>query len=177
MNEFLSVLDILASVIEVLSFIVVLALFFQAQRALRRYLAARETEISERPWALAVGIAGDISGQVEPCLPELGLAGIPLENYVKERRLEEADFYRVLRDMLRLKERLSQAGATEVHFFYKGPVTLAMGIGSIFDNWVPVKVYEYHDGKYHLDFVLEKGNVLGLLDTGPGPALEDLFGG
>lgn len=173
MNSVLETLGVVANLIEIVSFIIVIFLFFQAQRALRRYLAAREGDMTERPWVVAVGIGGDISGQVKPCLPELRLETAPLEIYVQEKRLKETDFYAVLRDMLKIKNRLSQAGVTEVHLFYRGPVTLAMGIGSMFDNWVPVKVYEYTAGKYHLDFVLEKGSVLGLLGSDPVEALRE----
>jgi hypothetical protein len=176
MDSVLDALDIVANIIEVFTFIIVVLLFWQARRAFRRYLSARAVEKSERPWAVAIGIGDDITGQVMPNLDELDLKGIPLESYTRRGHLPPDQFYEVLHDMLRLKTRLSQAGATEIHLFYRGPVTLAMGIGSIFDNWVPVKVYEHAQGKYRLDFVLEKGSVLGLLGTGPGSTIDDAFG-
>lgn len=83
-------------------------------------------------------------------------------------------YYDVLRDLLKAKGRLTEAGATELHMFYKGPVTLAMGVGAILDNWIPIKVYQYSDGTYKKDFVLEKGTVLGLLGTGLSDALETI---
>jgi hypothetical protein len=45
-----------------------------------------------------------------------------------------------------------------------GPVSLAVGIGAVFDNWVPVKVYQYVNGTYKLDLVLHKETVLSLLN-------------
>lgn len=177
MSPLFDTLSILANLIQVGSFIVVLALFLQARRQFRRYLKARATQFSERPWILIIGIGLDITGQVKPFLAENKLDSLPVETYVQPGHLPGDKFYDVLRDVLRLKGRLSQAGATEVHLFYGGPVTLAVGLGSILDNWVPVKIYRYNQGKYQLDFVLEKGSVLGLLGTGPGSAIEDVFRG
>lgn len=175
MNGF-DVLGTLANLIEVVSFIVVVILFLQARRQFQRYLKTRATAVSEQPWAIAVGIGGDIQGQVKRFLDKTGFSQMPLENYVHQGYVPPGDFYKVLRDMLRIKNKLAQGGATEVHLFYRGPVTLAMGIGSIFDNWVPVKIYEYDEGSYRLDFVLEKGTVLGLLDTDPDNTVERLLG-
>jgi hypothetical protein len=43
---------------------------------------------------------------------------------------------------------------TEVNIYYQGPVTFAMALGAMFDNWVPVKIYAFRDGRYHLDLAL-----------------------
>ena len=45
-------------------------------------------------------------------------------------------------DELRKKRRLFEAkGYTEVHVFFSGPVVAGAIFGSIFDNWIPVKMY------------------------------------
>jgi len=45
-------------------------------------------------------------------------------------------------DKLKLKRReLSASGATEIHLFISGPMQAAVLIGSMFSNWIPVKVY------------------------------------
>ncbi len=123
----------------------------------------------------AIGIGGDIIGQVESFLKANDLAHIPVEKHVEDGFLPAGKYYNVLSDLLKIKNRLTQAGVTEVLVFYRGPVSLAMGIGSIFDNWVPVKVYEFKEGTYHLNFVLDKETVIGLLGTGPGSSPSDVM--
>lgn len=175
MEGLLRIIDIAANVIGVVSFLVVLGLFLQARARYRRYVKSREETLSERPWALAIGINGGIVGQVGQYLEVNKLGHIQIEEYSRAGFLPADEYYNVLADLSRIKDRLTTAGVTEVHLFYKGPVSLAMGIGSIFDNWVPVKVYDYPDGRYHLNFVLDKGTVIGLLGTGPGSTLKDVF--
>lgn len=169
------ILGFVANLIQVGSFIFVLVLFLRERQRLRRFIQARETHTSERPWVLIIGIGQDIVGQVRPFIQRLNLPGFTgeqIESYIVQGHLPAEQFYKALQEVLRRKQRLSQAGATEVHLFYMGPVTLAMGIGSILDNWVPVKVYKYEQGTYRLDFVLEKGNVLGLESGGGMPDLS-----
>lgn len=159
------VLSWAANLIQVGSFIFVVILFLRARAELKRYLRSRKTTISERPWALAVGLGGDISGSVREYLKDQGL-NMQVEDYSREGYISPDDFHPILKDLLKIKDRLTQVGITELHLFYKGPVTMAMAIGAITDNWVPVKVYEYTKGSYQLDFVLEKETVKGLLVGG-----------
>ncbi len=133
-----------------------------ARRELARYLRERKTEVSARPWALIISLGSDITGQVRGFLADTKI-DMPIESYVREGLVSAEDLYPILKDLLKLKNRLTQAGATEVHLFYKGPVTMAMAVGAITDNWVPIKVYEYTKGKYQLSCVLEKETVKGLL--------------
>jgi len=175
MEAFLNIIGVAANIIGVVSFLVVLGLFLQARARYRRYVKSREKSLSDRPWALAIGINGGIGGQVQQYLEANNLGHIQIEEYAREGFLPADEYYNVLADLSRIKDRLTTAGVTEVHLFYKGPVSLAMGIGSIFDNWVPVKVYDYPGGVYHLNFVLDKGTVIGLLGTGPGSSLKDVF--
>ena len=39
----------------------------------------------------------------------------------------------IVKDLLKIKDQLTQVGITELHLFYKGPVTMA--IRAITDNW------------------------------------------
>ena len=151
-----------ANLIEIASFVFVLVLFWRAQRDLRRYLKQLADKISDRPVALAIGLGDNIEGSVRQYLQDENLE-MPVEVYTYTGLVPRDRFYQVLKDLLRIKSRLTQAGVTEAHLFYRGPVTLAMAIGAIMDNWVPVKVYEYSGGRYKLDVVLQKETVRGLL--------------
>lgn len=42
------------------------------------------------------------------------------------------------------KRLIDLAEATEVHLFLQGPVQAGLLIGAIFDNWKPVKLYQYN---------------------------------
>lgn len=156
------VLSWAANLIEVGSFVFVIVLFWRARRELRNYLNQLTGTISARPIALVVGLGDDISGSVQQYLQDEKLQ-MPLEVYTHKGLVPRDQFYRVLTDPLKIKSKLTQAGVTEVHLFYRGPVTLAMAIGAIMDNWVPVKVYEYSAGNYKMDLVLQKETVRGLL--------------
>jgi hypothetical protein len=159
--SWITVVGWFADLIEVGSFIVVIVLFLRARAELARYLRSRRTTISGRPWALAIGLGSDISGSVKEYLRDTGLE-MPVESFVRQGYVPSKDFHTVLRALLKIKDRLTRVGITELHLFYKGPVTLAVAIGAITDNWVPTKVYEYTRGRYELDFVLEKETVKGL---------------
>jgi len=115
--------------------------------------------------ALAIGIGGSIEGAVRTYLDANGLADIQIRELAHEGRLPPEGFYRLLGRLHEIKQEFTDLGVTEVHLFYKGPVTLAMGIGSILDNWIPVKVYELNKetGTYVFNFTLGKGAVLEVL--------------
>ncbi|MEA3397648.1 MAG: SAVED domain-containing protein, partial [Chloroflexota bacterium] len=135
---------------------------WRARRALTRYLQARKTEVSARPWALVIGLGNDIQGQVQAYLQDQKL-DMPIKAYTRKGFVTAEEYYPILKDIMGIKDKLTQAGATEVHLFYKGPVTMATAIGAATDNWVPIKVYEYTKGAYQLTCVLEKETVKGLL--------------
>lgn len=170
-------LGFLANLIQVVSFIVVIVLFWRERQRLRDYIKARETTISERPHALIIGIGGDISGQVIPWLEQNKLRDAERNTYTRLGRVSENQFYAVIGDLLKLKAEMTAKGATEVHLFYMGPVSLAVGIGAVLDNWVPVKVYQKEGNNYALYFVLEKETLLSQVGTGPGSQLGDVFKG
>jgi hypothetical protein len=176
MNDTLQdVLSFAANVIQVGSFIVLVILFLRTRQRLQRYIRAREQEVTARPWVLTISTPDDISGQVLPKLQSFDLPSDRVETYVHEGKLMPDDFYKVVHDLLKIKDKLTTAGVTEVHLFYKGPVSLAVAIGAVFDNWVPVKIYQFQDGEYLLYFVLEKGTLLGLLGSGSVSQIEDVI--
>ena len=139
--------------------------FFQAKRRLSRALQTLQTEYSASPIALAIGIGQDISGAVERYISATDGPDIPVQPYVRKGQVPKEEFLMVLQDMLKIKQDLTAAGVTEVHLFYMGPVSLVIGIGAVFDNWVPVKVYQFANGTYEPVLVLHKETVLSLLNT------------
>lgn len=156
-----NLLSWLANLIQVGSFVFVLVVFWKARTELKRYLQSRGTTVSERPCALIIGLGGDITGQVEAFLKDKKW-NFPIKPYIRKGYFSPEEFMPILADLHKVKDELTQAGVTEVHLFYRGPVTMAMAIGAITDNWVPVKVYDYKDGTYHYHTTLEKGLVKGL---------------
>jgi hypothetical protein len=154
-----------ANLIQVATFIFTIWVLWRTRVRLKRYIQRAKTVGTAAPAALAVGIGGSIKSPVRQYLDAHEMAGVPLEEFVYPGFLPKRKFYDVLRDLHNIKQAMSDTGVTEVHLFYKGPVTLAMGIGSIFDNWVPVKVYELSKttGEYEFDLTLGKGAVLELL--------------
>ena len=152
----------IANLIQIGSVVFTAVSLWRARQALTHYLKARKTEMSARPWALIIGLGSDIQGQVQAYLQDQKL-DMPIEPYTRKGFVTAEDFYPILKDIMTIKDKLTQAGATEVHLFYKGPITMATAIGAATDNWVPIKVYEYTKGTYQLTCVLEKETVKGLL--------------
>lgn len=166
METFWTVLGWIANVIQVATFVFTIWLLWRARQRFTKLIKALSGNTGDgKPVAIAVGIVGSIEGPVRSYLEESG-AAMQIVPVTRSGFLKQRQFYDVLRELHGLKLALSDTGVTEVHLFYKGPVTLAMGIGAIFDNWVPVRVYEFNQktGKYQLDLVLGKGAVFDLLD-------------
>ena len=65
----------------------------------------------------------------------------------------------VLLELQSLKNRLLDEGASEVHLFLSCPLAVACAIGALFDNWVPVKVYQFNQGQYEFWTTLHGGYV------------------
>jgi hypothetical protein len=152
----------LANLIEIGSVVFTVVTLWRTRLALSRYLAARKTKMTARPWALVISLGSDILGQVKGYLADEKM-DMPIESYSREGFISTDEFYPILKSIMMIKDKLTQAGATEVHLFYKGPVTMATAIGAATDNWIPIKVYEYTQGRYQLACVLEKETVKGLL--------------
>lgn len=163
-------LGVLANVIQVGSLAYVVISFWRARTRLLRYLRARQQANTDRPWALAIGLSGgDISGTVRAFLQDKG-TDMEIESISRDA-VSVDNSHGILEELLQVKGRLTEVGATEIHLFFKGPVTMAMAVGAVTDNWVPVKVYEFTQGTYRQCLVLEKETVKGLIFTEVSPGL------
>ncbi len=165
-----------SDVLGVLTFFFAGVLFLRAAVELWGYRRRRRTSTTERPVALAVGLPNDVSGAVRTWMETSGTT-MDLESWSCPWIKTEADFLSAISQLCRVKHRLTQKGVTEVHLFYKGPVTLATAVGALFDNWVPVKAYEYVEGSYQFVAVLEKGTIKGMYDDEVRRAAQDALTG
>jgi len=123
-------------------------------------LAQMERRLSARPAALAVGVGKDIQGAVRRYLNDKELL-IPLESYHRapppgSNFVPKGDFPEIIREMEAIKQRMMNQGVTELYLFYYGPVTLAVALGNIFRNFVPIEVYNYVKGGYDLELIIER---------------------
>jgi hypothetical protein len=121
----------------------------------------RTSETRAKPIALAIGLGGSIQGAVMKCLFDHSLQ-MPVRDYTVDGFVTDAQFQEIIQDFNDIKAYLTQQGVTEVHLFYKGPVTLAMALGSILSNWVPLKVYTFSEGVYRLQIRFDRRTVRGL---------------
>lgn len=149
-------LSLTANIMQILSFIPFAAggifLLYKGLQYSRRLKALASTP-SNRPVALAVGLGASNAGAVRQQLKDdnLEMEVIPVS---REGFVKAAEYPRILRELKEIKNRLSDSGVTEVNIYYQGPVTFAIALGAMFDNWVPAKVYAFRDGHYHLEMVL-----------------------
>lgn len=150
----------IANLIQIGSFFIVLILLWRNSRRLAQRLRELERRVSARPVALAIGLGGGIEGQVQAYLTAQNLDMI-VRPYSREGKVPVEQFPAILRDLQKIKDELTEQGVTEVHLFYKGPVDLAMAIGAITRNWVPVKTYNLESGGYRQTLVLYKETVIG----------------
>ncbi len=162
MTTIWDIIGLILSIIQVLPLAFTLVVLWRTRRRMQQQLERERQKSGSAPMALAVGLAGSIKGAVQQYLDANNLQ-MPLESYVHPEFVAAEEYPHILQDLLKIKDRLTQQHITELHLFYKGPVTLAMGIGATFDNWVPVKVYDYKDGVYILVMIIEKEWVRGLL--------------
>jgi hypothetical protein len=151
-----------ANVLQILSFIFPLATgayFLLKSRQLNRRLQALATTLSKRPIAIAIGLGGSIEGTVRQYLKDnsLEMEVIPC---TREGVVQPRDFPEILREIQELRARLDEIGVTEVHVFFKGPVTFATALGAMLRNWVPAKVYAFEGGTYALHMRLDKETVI-----------------
>ncbi len=128
------------------------------RRTYRRRLQALAQTRSRRPVAIAVGIGGDISEAVKSYLKDQGMEDIELFTITRTGYVSAEEMLKVRDEFLDLKARLG--AATEVHYFYKGPVPLTTALGAILDNWAPAVLYEY-DGAYRPVIYLNKQFTVG----------------
>ncbi len=151
--EFWSLLNRLADLLGIITALPMLAaavLFLQRARSYRQRLRAMEGDTTAKPVALAISLTGvDISGQVWAFLRERGVTW-PLRTLVRRGEVSRENLPLIVQKVLRLKNRLSLEGVTEVHLFYAGPVAVGILLGGLLHNWVPVKVYHLNSltGRY-----------------------------
>jgi hypothetical protein len=151
-----------ADVIQLLTFVFAIVALLKARAAYVRYLRRARASSTNRPVSLAVGIGGDISGSVKKYWEDqniqMHVEPIFTSGYLKPDQIEG-----VLAKVARTKQSLTESGITELCLFYKGPVTVATGLGMLLSNWVPVKVYELNGGTYTLAVTLDKAISKALL--------------
>jgi len=172
-DNFWDIVGAVASIGQIVTLIAAIVVIVRAKQKWNRIskMLADRAE-GARPAAIAVGIGGSIRGTVETFLktnyPNIKMSVVEVK---RDNFVQPAEIPGILHELLKLKQKLMDQGVTEAHLFYRGPVTLAMGIGAVLDNWVPVHVYELdkNTGSYKLNLTLDKGAVFGL------NAIEDVL--
>ena len=133
------------------------------RRTYRQRLEALAQTRTRRPVAIAIGIGGrgtgDITEAVTSSLKDHGLEDIELFTLSRPGYVSPEEMLKVRDEFLDLKSRLG--AATEIHYFYKGPVPLTTAFGAILDNWAPATLYAYEDGVYHPVIYLNKQFTVG----------------
>jgi hypothetical protein len=124
----------------------------------RRLQALAQTR-TRRPVAIAIGIGSDITEAVKSCLADQGLGDIELFSISRADYVSPEEMLKLRDEFLELKGRLG--AATELHYFYKGPIPLTTAFGAILDNWAPATLYAYDDGVYHPVIYLNKQFTVG----------------
>lgn len=153
-----------ANLIQIATAIFAFVVVWRARRKLKAMLRL-PGETTESQVAIAIGIRGSIAGAVKHHFENMDPPStIQIFEIVRESTITQREAYQVLREVNQLKQKLTEEGVTRVHLFYKGPVTLAMGIGALLDNWVPVTAYDFHDGRYEPTLLLGKGTVFDIAE-------------
>lgn len=167
--ETLSHLADLLGVVTAVPFLVTAAYFASRARRYRRRLRQLQGVTSAHPVALAVSLAGTrIRPAVEAFCANF-TQQVKLVELYRPGGLSQAELPRVLLELQALKNRLMDEGVSEVHLFLSCPLAVACAIGALFDNWVPVKVYQFNQGQYEFWTTLHGGYVA---ELGPHPLHE-----
>jgi hypothetical protein len=138
--------------------------FFLRARRYRKRVEEMEKNLTERPMAFVISLAGtDITGQVRKFIESDGKK-IEIRAYTKSGGVTQKNIHNLLRDILKIKADMTEAGVTEVHLFLACPLVFAAAVGAILDNWVPVKVFHLNrdTGTYEFWTPLYKGFIPGL---------------
>ncbi|NWG07723.1 MAG: hypothetical protein HXY35_13680 [Chloroflexi bacterium] len=149
-------LSLIANIMQIISFIPFAVggiYFFIKGRQLADRLKALASTPTNRPVALAIGLGTSNDGAVRQQLKDDGIQ-MDVISMAHEGFIKATEYPGLIRELKDIKGRMSNIGVTEVNIYYQGPVTFAMALGAMFDNWVPVKIYAFRDGKYHLDLAL-----------------------
>lgn len=151
-----------ANIIQIATAVFAIVVLVSTRRRLTQWIDRQNRNSGNAPAALAIGLAGGIRGQVEGYLKAQGL-DMPVQDIDHPEFVPMNRYPLLIRELLKKKDELTRANITELHLFYKGPVSFAAGLGAVFDNWVPVHIYEFKDGTYHRALTIEKESVRGLL--------------
>ena len=149
-------LSLIANIMQIISFVpfAVGGIYFYIKgRQLARRLKTLAAVPTNRPVALAIGLGANNEGAVKQQLKDDNLE-MDVLAVTHDRFIKSTDYPRLIRELKEIKSRLSDTGVTEVNIYYQGPVTFAMALGALLDNWVPVKVYAFRNGRYELDLAL-----------------------
>ena len=110
----------------------------------QQFIKAHEGITSLKPVALTVSLTpniGSIKSSVETFIKANGwrmpIEEIDMNGVNKPQDLEQ--YFNLLREKKRLIE---LAGYTEMHLFLSAPMAACALAGSLFDNWLPVKLYQ-----------------------------------
>lgn len=121
---------------------------------LQQFITSNAGVLTEKPVAFALALTPNnpsIAPQVDRFLKvqqwempikELNRDGINNTNDLQ-------DFMQALQE----KKRFFQLeGYTEIHLFLNGPVAAGVLIGALFDNWIPVKIYQRSQDNMSQDY-------------------------
>jgi hypothetical protein len=98
---------------------------------------------SPAPVALALSLtpnAGSIRRSVKSYIAKKGWSMEILE--IEREGIRPADLKALIEEFRAKRRIIDTQGFTEVHVFFSGPVAAAIIFGALYDNWIPVKVYQ-----------------------------------
>lgn len=142
--------------------------FWALWRARSAYLQRKrllEKVGAEGTVAISIGIGVDIRADVEAFLGKQH-PGVPLAYSFHQPGVVSAQAVPQLVQSIRAKMQptVSSGQVRRALLFYGGPTSVAMALGAIFDNWVPVEVYQYNPStkSYEHHFTLDLETVKGV---------------
>jgi hypothetical protein len=133
--------------------------FRRERKKIKERLDALAHESKGQPVAIAVGLGkkiGDIRMPVKQYLENEGIQVAEIFSIAHTQQITEHKAYEVVRELLEIKQQANQLGPTQIHFFYGGPIPLAVALGAVLDNWVPTILYHFDEGSYHPMMRLDK---------------------
>lgn len=157
--------------------------FYALWRARSGYLQRKrlmETMNVEGTVAISIGVGVEMEAAVRAHISKRH-SGVPLAFSFHQAGVvpasDVAALVRRIRDDLR--PTVSSGLVRRALMFYGGPYSVAMALGAIFDNWVPVEVYQYNskNQEYEHTFTLDLETVKGIgpVCTTPRPSILDLL--
>jgi hypothetical protein len=154
-----------ADVLGLAAFSVSAYLYWRLRSKYARAMKARAAIAADGTAAVAIGIGTSIAPDVRRYLQQ-HYPGVHLAvDYYREgmiRGPEYLDAIRAVRDELR--HMMEVGPVRRVLLFYGGPYAPAVAIGALFDNWVPVEVFQRDTGRatYEHAYTLDAETVKGV---------------